>query len=93
MYTLQAYISYVVLMGILVVWQLAEKLEKSETGRKKLRQAIAILKEKLDATSQVLEVNESLRQGKYLSLICVPFKFCFYLLEMILWTKVFFLSG
>lgn len=59
-------------MEILVVWQLAEKLEKSETGRKKLRQAIAILKEKLDATSQVLEVNESLRQGKYLSLICVP---------------------
>lgn len=64
----------VVLMEILFVWQLAEKLEKSETGRKKLRQAIAILKEKLDATSQVLEVNESLRQGKYLSLICVPLK-------------------
>lgn len=42
--------------------QLLEKLEKSEAGRKKLRQAIALLKEKLDATSQTLEVNEALRQ-------------------------------
>lgn len=42
--------------------QLLEKLEKSEAGRKKLRQAIALLKEKLDATSQALEVNEALRQ-------------------------------
>lgn len=42
--------------------QLAEKLERSEAGRKKLRLAIALLKEKLDATSQALEVNEVLRQ-------------------------------
>ncbi|CAK9189909.1 unnamed protein product [Sphagnum troendelagicum] len=42
--------------------QLAEKLEKSETGRKKLRQAIAMLKEKMEDTSKVLQVNEALRQ-------------------------------
>lgn len=42
--------------------QLTEKLEKSEAGRKKLRQAIALLKEKLEATSNALEVNEALRQ-------------------------------
>lgn len=46
----------------LTAQQLSEKLEKSEAGRKKLRQAIALLKEKLDATSQALEVNEALRQ-------------------------------
>jgi hypothetical protein len=43
--------------------QLADKLEKSETGRKKLRQAIAMLKEKMEDTSKVLQVNEALRQG------------------------------
>lgn len=42
--------------------QLAERLEKSEAGRKKLRQAIAILQEKLDAMEKVLKVNETLRQ-------------------------------
>lgn len=42
--------------------QLAEKLEKSEAGRKKLRQAISILQEKLDATEKVLKINDSLRQ-------------------------------
>ncbi|KAG0593877.1 hypothetical protein M758_UG027500 [Ceratodon purpureus] len=42
--------------------QLTQKLEKSETGRKKLRQAIVLLKEKLDVTSNALEVNEALRQ-------------------------------
>eukprot|EP00250_Pteridium_aquilinum_P013266 c21240_g1_i1 orf=135-4172(+) len=42
--------------------QLAEKLEKSEAGRKKLRQAISILQEKLDATEKVLKVNDTLRQ-------------------------------
>lgn len=42
--------------------QLTEKLEKSEAGRKKLRQAIVLLKEKLDATSNALEVNEALRR-------------------------------
>ena len=42
--------------------QLTEKLEKSEAGRKKLRQAVVLLKEKLDATSNALEVNEALRQ-------------------------------
>ncbi|KAG0574906.1 hypothetical protein KC19_VG301500 [Ceratodon purpureus] len=42
--------------------QLMEKLEKSEAGRKKLRQAIVLLKEKLDSTSNALELNEALRQ-------------------------------
>ncbi|KAL3693430.1 hypothetical protein R1sor_007081 [Riccia sorocarpa] len=42
--------------------EMADKLEKSEVGRKKLRQAITLLKEKLEATEKVLEVNDSLRQ-------------------------------
>lgn len=42
---------------------MAEKLEKSEAGRKKLRQAITMLKEKMEATEKVLQVNETLRQG------------------------------
>nr|XP_024377267.1 uncharacterized protein LOC112283139 [Physcomitrium patens]PNR52667.1 hypothetical protein PHYPA_009041 [Physcomitrium patens] len=42
--------------------QLAEKLGKSEAGRKKLRQAIVLLKEKLEATSATLGVNDVLRQ-------------------------------
>jgi hypothetical protein len=43
---------------------MAEKLEKSEAGRKKLRQAISMLKEKVEANEKVLQVNEILRQGK-----------------------------
>ncbi|BFI31259.1 hypothetical protein MPTK2_3g20010 [Marchantia polymorpha subsp. ruderalis] len=42
--------------------EMAEKLEKSEAGRKKLRQAITMLKEKMEATEKVLQVNETLRQ-------------------------------
>ncbi|KAI5072205.1 hypothetical protein GOP47_0012311 [Adiantum capillus-veneris] len=42
--------------------QLAERLEKSEAGRKKLRQAISILQEKLEAMEKVLKVNEMLRK-------------------------------
>lgn len=48
--------------GSMSTEQLAEKLEKSEAGRKKLRQAISILQEKLAATDKVLKVNETLRQ-------------------------------
>lgn len=49
-------------VGSMSTEQLAEKLEKSEAGRKKLRQAISILQEKLAATDKVLKVNETLRQ-------------------------------
>ncbi|KAH7286322.1 hypothetical protein KP509_32G001100 [Ceratopteris richardii] len=42
--------------------QLAERLEKSEAGRKKLRQAISILQEKLEGLEKVLKANEKLRQ-------------------------------
>ncbi|MCO5577959.1 hypothetical protein L7F22_031796 [Adiantum nelumboides] len=42
--------------------QLAERLEKSEAGRKKLRQAISILQEKLEATDKVLKANEILQK-------------------------------
>lgn len=49
--------------SFLSLTQMAEKLEKSEAGRKKLRQAISMLKEKLEANEKVLQVNEILRQG------------------------------
>ncbi|XP_024518566.1 uncharacterized protein LOC9629485 isoform X1 [Selaginella moellendorffii] len=42
--------------------QLAEKLEKSDAGRKKLRQAISMLKEKLEAADKVMQENDALRR-------------------------------
>ncbi|MCO5572042.1 hypothetical protein L7F22_025793 [Adiantum nelumboides] len=42
--------------------QLAERLEKSEAGRKKLRQAISILQEKLEAMDKILKANEILQK-------------------------------